>query len=290
MKNQSLKNVQRWMQSVITHPVGVEAGLAAPAAQSHLEILPDAVEQIIEPSPRQSSVERLAVYANAYYARLIECLQTEFPIFHQTIGDDVFSGFAVEYLQHHPSQSYTLGELGKKFVDYLNETRPAASDSAANFSDFLIDLAQLERTISEVFDGPGCEKSTFLRPEDLLTISPDRWPQARLNTAPCLRLLALRFPLNDYFTARKNGLEASLPPRENSWIAITRRDYIVRRYPLSRAQFALLNQLQQGASVGEAIAAATEVYPDNLESLATAIQNWFRVWTAAPMFEKVLAN
>ncbi len=162
MKDHFLNNVQRWMQSVITHPAGVAAGLADPATQSHLELPPDAVEQIIEPSRHQSSVERLSVYADAYYARLIECMQAEFPIFRQTVGDDVFSGFAVEYLQRYPSQSYTLGELGKKFVEYLNETRPSSSDSAVDFSDFLVDLAQLERTISKVFDGPGCEDSTPL--------------------------------------------------------------------------------------------------------------------------------
>ncbi len=285
MKDQSLNNLQCWMQSVITHPAGVAAGLAATAAQSHIELPPDAVEKIIEPSRRQSSVERLAVYADAYYTRLIECLQAEFPIFRQTVGDDVFSGFAADYLQHYPSQSYTLGELGKKFVQYLNETRPTSSDSAADFSDFMIDLAQLERTISEVFDGPGCEESTPLRSEDLLVIPADRWPQARLTTAPCLRLLPLRYPLNDYYTTAKAGSEAPLPARKESWLAITRRDYIVRRYPLSYAQFVLLDNLQRGQTVGQAITAAADAYSGPLNALVADIQNWFRTWTHAPMFE-----
>jgi Putative DNA-binding domain len=290
MKDHPLNNVQRWMQSVITHPAGVVAGLADLAALSHLELPPDAIEQIIEPSRRQSSIERLSVYADAYYARLIECLQAEFPVFHQTVGDDVFSGFAVEYLQRYPSQSYTLGELSKKFVKYLNETRPSSSDAAANFSDFLIDLAQLERTISEVFDGAGCENSTPLRTEDFLAVKPDTWPGARLQTAPCLRLLELRFPLNDYYTAAKNSVEALLPLRENSWLAVTRRDYIVRRYPLSHAQFVLLHKLQCGETIGHAITAAAVVYTDSHDSLAADIQNWFRVWAAAPMFERVISD
>jgi hypothetical protein len=286
MKHQPLENVQRWMQAVITHPAGVDASLAAAATQSHLEIPPDEVEQVIEPSRRQSSIERLSVYANAYFTRLIECLQVEFPTFRQTIGDDTFAEFAINYLRHYPSQSYTLNRLGDNFVRYLNETKPTSSDSA-NWPEFLIDLARLEQTISEVFDGPGIETKPPLRSEDLLAIGTDLWPQARLTTAPCLRLLSLRFPVNDYYTAMKASNDAAIPQMENSWLAITRRDYIVRRYPLSHAQFTLLDELQHGQTVGEAITAAASVYSGQLEQLAADLHNWFRSWTAAPMFEKI---
>jgi hypothetical protein len=286
MKHQPLENVQRWMQAVITHPAGVDAGLAALATQSHLELPPDDVEQIIEPSHRQSSVERLSVYANAYYTRLIECLEAEFPVFRQTVGDDTFAEFAVDYLRRYPSQSYTLSQVGENFVRYLNETKPTPSDSA-NWPEFLIDLARLERTVSEVFDGPGMETKLPLRSEDLLAIDPDLWPRARLTTAACLRLLSLRFPLNDYYTAMRSNNDAALPQMKNSWMAITRRDYIVRRYPLSHCQFTLLEELQRGQTVGQAIAAAAAVYPGKLEQLAADLQDWFRIWTAAPMFEKV---
>src|SRR5262245_29052096 len=133
------------MQAVITHPAGVDAGLSAPEAQSHIVTSPSDVEEIIEPSRRQSSIERLEVYANAYYARLIECLQAEFPVFRQTVGDDLFAEFGVDYLGRYPSQSYTLGELSARFVSFLTDTKPTTQD-AADWSDFLIDLAHLERT------------------------------------------------------------------------------------------------------------------------------------------------
>ncbi len=284
MKHQPLDKLQQWMQAVITHPAGVDAGLSAPGAQSHIVTLPSDVEQIIEPSRRQSSIERLEVYANAYYMRLIECLQSEFPVFRQTVGDDLFAEFAVDYLRRYPSQSYTLGELGARFVSFLTETRPAAQD-APDWFDFLIDLARLERTLSEVFDGPGCETKPPLRHEELLAIDPELWPQARLTTAPCLRLLALRFPLNDYYTAIKAGDEAALPQAAESWLAITRRDYVVRRYSLTRPQFILLTKLQRDQTVGEAIAAAAEAYPGEIDQLAADLRDWFRIWSTAPMFE-----
>jgi hypothetical protein len=126
-----------------------------------------------------------------------------------------------------------------------------------------------------------------LRSEDLLAIDPDAWPQARLTTAPCLRLLSLRFPLNDYYTAMKASNDAELPQMKNSWLAITRRDYIVRRYPLSHAQFTLLDELQHGQTVGHAVAAVAAIHPGQPEQLAADLHDWFRTWTAAPMFEEV---
>ena len=289
MPDQLLRNLQQWMQTIITHPGGVESALAAPAAQAHLEIAADGVEQVIEPSCRQSSIERLSVYANAYYARLIECLQAEFPVFRQSVGDDAFADFSVDYLQRYPSQSYTLGQLGDRFVAYLSETKPAQTD-APDWADFAIDLARLERIISEVFDGPGCEDKPPLRADDLLAIDPEHWPNAYLITAPCLRLISLRFPLNDYYTAMKADQEPAFPAPSDSWIAITRRDYIVRRYELNRPQFILLNELQRGQTVGHAIEAAAAAYQDNLEQFAADLRNWFRQWAAAPMFEKAISS
>jgi hypothetical protein len=289
MKNQPLDKLQHWMQAVITHPAGVEAGLAAPAAQSQLELVPSEVEQIIEPSRRQSSLQRLSVYANAYYTRLIECLEAEFPVFRQTVGDDAFAEFAVNYLRSYPSHSYTLSQLGEKFVSYLNDSRPAQSDSS-NWEYFLIDLAHLERTVSEVFDSPGSERQLPLRSDDLLAIHPDLWPQARLTTVPCLRLLALRFPLNDYYTAMKENQAAPIPEIKNCWLAITRRDYVVRRYELSHSQFILLDELQHGQTVGHAITAAAAVYTGEVDQLAADLREWFRTWTAAPMFESVVTG
>ncbi len=205
MERQPLNLVQRWMQSVITHPGGVAAGVSTDAAKLHLDVAVDDLEQVIKPSMSQTSIERLAVYANAYYARLIECLASEFPIFRHTVGDETFAEFAADYLRHCPSRSYTLNKLGERFPLYLDESKPPRSvgESEIGWADFLVDLARLERAFSEVFDGAGLEGQEPMSADKLLAMPPDRRPQIRLKMAPCLRLLPLRFPLNDFYTAAK---------------------------------------------------------------------------------------
>ena len=124
-----LDAVQRWMQAVIMHPDGVAAGLDSETARQHLDVPPEEVESVVSRSQALSSVERLSIYANAYYARLLECLGEEFPVLKQTLGEETFDAFAFGYLQMYPSRSYTLGKLGENFARFLAETRPVEDTS-----------------------------------------------------------------------------------------------------------------------------------------------------------------
>jgi hypothetical protein len=279
------------MQAVIMHPDGVDAGLASDAARQHLDVAPGDVEQVITRSQGQTSVERLSIYANAYYARLLECLGEEFPVLRQTLGDETFNGFAFDYLQRYPSQSYTLGKLGESFACYLAETRPAEADDGdvpANWPEFLIDLATLEWTFSQVFDGLGVEHETLLTGEQLQAIDAEQWPAARLEVVPCLKLLATRFPVNAYYTAMRRGESESIPGPEPSWFAITRRDFVVRRHELNERQFELLTALAAGETIGAAIEQAAAVPGSNVEQFAVELGDWFREWAAGDFFRRVV--
>jgi hypothetical protein len=283
--------VQRWMQAVIMHPDGVDAGLASDAARRHLDVAPRDIEHVISRSQAQTSVERLSIYANAYYARLLECLGEEFPVLRQTLGDETFNGFAFDYLQSYPSQSYTLGKLGENFTRYLAETRPAedeSSDVPTNWPEFLIDLATLEWTFSQVFDGPGVEHETLPTSEQLQAIDAQQWPGARLEVVPCLKLLALQFPVNAYYTAIRRSESPSIPDPAPSWVAITRREFIVRRHELNQRQFELLSALAAGETVGTAIERAAAVAGSSVEEFAVELGDWFREWAANDFFRRVV--
>lgn len=279
--------VQRWMQAVITHPGGAAAGMASAEAQSRIALQQGDLPRFIPRTETQSSLERLEIYAQAFYSRLLECLREEYPAVRQALGPELFDQFALEYLQSYPSRSYTLGQLGKDFPKYLAESRPRAKADAlraAHWSDFLIDLAQLERSISEVFDGPGLEESPGLEPERLLAIPAERWPDARLAPAPCLRLLAFRFPVNDYYSEFRRQKKPAIPQPGRSFVAISRRDYVVRRHPLTEMQYRLLEALAAGNPLSVAISRAAEGAPRESETLGSQLRGWFQYWTSEGFF------
>jgi hypothetical protein len=279
-----LEQIQRWMQAVITHPAGVAAGVRSTDAQQHLPIRVEQVDSVILPSARLTSVERLEVYASAYYARLLECLRDEFAALVQALGPEAFDGFAFGYLQASPSGSYTLAELGRGFPGYLAETRPSGDNTEPGWPDFLIELAGLERIYSEVFDGEGIEGIPTLQRADLADISPAQWPEARLVPVPCLRLVRLSFPVHEYISAVRKKATPVIPKAATTYLVITRRDYVVRRCAVSHEEFTLLENLVAGETVGGAIRNLAEQTTVDLERLAEQLREWFAGWAAAGYF------
>ena len=300
-----LTRLQRWFQAVVTHADGVDSGVGSEEAQKLIQLTPGQLERVITRSRALSAAERLAIYANAYHTRLLECLGEVFPMLKRTLGEDGFEGLAFGYLQEYPSRSYTLNELGRHFAGYLEESRPLLDEPSAELSGatktdrppveedwprFLIDLARLEWAIYEVFDGPGVEGVALLDADQLLAIPAERWPEAKLIPVVCLELLATRFPVNEYYTAlrkSKSDEVVPVPAPADSFVALTRRDYVVRRYALSKTQFHLLRGLKEQRSVGEAIESilpGAETAPDDM---ATMLQLWFRNWTAEGFFQGV---
>lgn len=283
----SLNELQRWMQAVITHPDGIAAGVSSKDASAVIDVAYD-IERLILPSQAMSSIERLQVYGRAYFGRLIECLAAQFPALHHAIGEDAFTGLAYGYLIQHPSGSYTLASLGRLFDAYLQGTRPPRSESRESdepdFADFLIDLAKLERTYNEVFDGPGPEQSPSLQATDVSGMSPEEFAECRLVLHACVRFLELRFPVHEYATAVRRGTEPASPIARPVFLVVTRRDYIVRRFEMTRRQFDLLTALSQRVTIGEALAMSCTGADVDIGELGTELRNWFRDWTAAPLF------
>lgn len=290
-----LGTVQRWFQSVISHPDGVAGGVESQAAQRLMRLRRSELERVIRRSKNLTAEERLGIYANAYYARLLECLRESFPVLCKALGRELFDEFAFDYLQRYPSQSYTLSRLGDRFADFLEETRPdrgaAGETPAADWPDFLIGLARLEWNIEQVFDGPGVEGAALLSAADLRGIEPALFGEAWLRPVVCLTLLTFKYPVNEYYTAARRLGAGAEPPETPApgaqYLALTRREYVVRRIVLSAAQHALLTGLKEERRVNQAIALAAERWEGDEVGFTRAIGQWFGEWSAAGMFERV---
>lgn len=284
-----LGRIQRWMQAVLMHPRGVAEGAASAEAQSHLGEAAG-VGEVVTRSQALSAEERLGIYHSAYYARLLECLREEFPVLVHTLGAEVFDVFAAGYLQSYPSRSYTLNRLADHFPRYLAETRPEAGGDEGPFPtwpEFLIDLATFEWTVGDVFDGPGVEGECLLEPEQLLAVPTERRADVRLRPVPCLRLLALRHPVPEYYAAVRANQDPAPPPPGNTFLAVTRRDYVVRHYTLSPIEYETLRALVEGETLGNAIASAVAKAGADFGELSDLVRGWFAGWASRGFFRSV---
>jgi hypothetical protein len=275
----ALPEIERWFQGVITHPAGVAAGVASEGGTA---------EDVITRSQRLTALERIEIYAQAYSARLVEVLRGEFPALAATLGPELFTQFALGYLSRHPSTSHTLGVLGQGFPEDLATTRPPRTSDDPDWADFLIDLARVERTYAEVFDGPGSEQVPPPGPEVFAGLDPATWPETRWELCPSLRLLELRFPVHQHITAIRRGDSPTPPAPSPTWLMITRRDFVVRRTTITPAAWTLLDQLQRGQSIAEGLQRARPRFPEDDTAFSRDIERLFRSWSASGLFRNRL--
>ena len=86
MKSFNLKNLQTTLYQLIVAPEGVSSAISKNTS------LP------IVPSKTLTPVERLEIYANMYFYRILDALKEDFPVLLQSIGEDQFHNLITEGL------------------------------------------------------------------------------------------------------------------------------------------------------------------------------------------------
>ena len=239
-----LRRLQEQMRGAITGPVPL--GLDA--------------EAVVRSSAKLSASQRLDLYRRSHRLRLLEAMRAFYPALAHMLGRELFDDLAWEYLQERPSRSYTLQRLGEELPDHLEAARPDADGPREAWPDLMIDLARLERTFAEVYDGPGLEAEAAPTSAALPAAPDAGWLAATAEPAPCLRLVRSSFAAGPYLAAVRQGEEPAVPVPAESFLAVSRRDYAVRLTPLEAAQYRLLDRLRRGDRIEQA-AAAAEVPP-----------------------------
>lgn len=224
----SLQDMQAWMQNALVHPQRVQ--------------LQDITERLT-PSNRLAAADRLAIYQRSYISRLCICLAEQFPASRKALSADLFDQFARVFLARDPSDSYTLYELGRRFPTFLEETRPDADDQEASeeqWINFMIDLATYERALFVLFDAPGHEGKSWPTSDT---------PDENLVLQPCFALGAYRFPVAAYYHNAVDQTEAELPQLTESYVVITRYNYLTSTVPVSRPHYEFLQSMQETQNV-----------------------------------------
>ena len=126
----------------------------------------------------------LAIYHNAYLARLKEVLQHDFGAIRYWLGDDEFAVLAQAYVRRYPSAHYSLRWLGERFPGFI------AEHLIAEQSVPLAELARLEWAFTLAFDAPQGELLTI---NDMAQLPPEAWPDVQITLAPSVQQLLCHF-------------------------------------------------------------------------------------------------
>jgi hypothetical protein len=250
--------------------------------------------RFIKPNDRLTSFERLEIYNRQYWFRVLAALGEDFPGLRAVLGERRFDAMAKAYLIANPSRSFTLRNLGARLESWLRRN----PKWAASNQNLALDIVRLEWADIEAFDGKA---EPFLRPEDLSSVA---GPQLKLTIQPYVRLLALRYPVDDLllevrkededtdfasntFTERKKRKRvrsvAKLKPAQ-IFLAVHRIDYSVYYRRIEQEEFEILTALRQGKTLGAAVEVAFHKSTVAPQERPVKVQTWFATWSALGWF------
>ena len=243
-------------------------------------------EQFIKPNDRLTSFERLQIYNQQYWWRLLGAFGEDFGGLRAVLGEKKFDKLATAYLEQHGSTSWTLRNLGSKLVEFL-EANPRLTHPRTALA---LDVARVEWARVLAFDEPSRK---VVAPEKLARTPADR---LKLALQPYIVLLELSHPVDELmrrlrraeFSAVSNAVGSSGKKRARTitvrrsrqpvFLAVHRLDYSVYFKRHDPEAHALLVALRDGATLGAACETAFAGSKEPPEKCAAKIREWFSRW------------
>ena len=130
-----LRRMQEIFWGLITGPEGVRPAVDDLVGRGLLEA--PGLDGLFVGDDRLTSVERLDIYANMYFFRLLDCLAEDFPKVRAALGPERFHNLVTDYVLRHPSRHPSLRHLGGRLPAFV------AAHPIAVERPWLPDLARL---------------------------------------------------------------------------------------------------------------------------------------------------
>ncbi|HEY6448953.1 MAG TPA: putative DNA-binding domain-containing protein [Acidobacteriaceae bacterium] len=286
-----LREIQRRMAAAVMHPL--TRAETMPRRRRDGTTNEQEANAIIRPNDRLTSFERLEIYNRQYWFRLYTSFEEDFPGLEAIVGRKRFDALMRAYLTDCPSESFTLRNLGSRLESWLAEH----TDFVAPHATLALDMVRLEWAHIEAFDA---EQKPALRGEAFAGVNED----SKLHLQPHVRLLELSYPVDDLLlqVRTENGSSAAstnnassarkrrhvrqvatLAPRPMH-LVVHRHENTVWYKPVSAEEFRLLEALQAGKTLGEAIEEAFAVSEMDEDQRPALLQDAFATWAMLGWF------
>lgn len=228
------------------------------------------IRAVVRPSSKADVDILLGVYRNGYWARLVEVLGTDFPGVKALTGETGFEKLARAYVAAHPSRGFSVRSLGSAFAGFVRRTPPYSERPA------LADMAAFEAALADAFDAADAEP---IRTEHLGSVPPPAWPTLTFQFHPSVRVLSLRTPAPEAWSAQNEGRAPQEPsPHPGDWL-VWRQALAVKYRPLDADESAGLGSALSGADFSVVCESLAQHGPE--EAAAFRAAGLVRAWIEA---------
>ena len=193
---------------------------------------------------------RLGIYAGGYQSRLIEALESSFPVLAHLLGEADFHTLASKYVGAHESTFFSIRYYGDRMAEFL------ATDSDYARNPLLTGLAQWEWSMAAAFDAADVQPVGL---GAFAEIAPENWADLRFRWSPSAQVLQLEWNVPEIWKAVTEEKEDRPEPRmeSRSWL-IWRQDLQIYFRSLSLEEAVAVAASSSGSSFGELCLALCE--------------------------------
>jgi hypothetical protein len=193
---------------------------------------------------REGAETMFGVYRNAYWARLVESLGTDFPGLKALAGDQVFDRMARAYIAKHPSQHPSIRWAGRKLADFLAAEAPYQGDP------WFADMARFDWALAFAFDAPDAPAAGLA---DLIGVPPEFWGSVRLQFHPTLDVFRIATPVDEARPRliEDGGVALDRSARCERAVIAWRIDYDVKFRAIDLLELAAMQMMRDGATFGD---------------------------------------
>jgi hypothetical protein len=211
--------------------------------------------------------DRLAIYYNAYRARLHDALSSSFDKTHAYVGDELFAELCAAYAQIHPSHFRNMRWYGDCFAEFVKQALPDHP--------VVSELAAFEWALGLSFDAAD---APVLTTEALAAIGADAWESIGFHLQPSLQILQLQWNATEIWLALEHGEtppEAVFANEPVHWL-VWRKDLQPHFRSLGEHETRALCGLQQGLSFAEICSVAAN--DTDQEDASMQVAGWLQIW------------
>lgn len=194
----SLLETQELFWQAITWPTGVQGFLEQADSATR-----DAFARTFRETAEFSRVERMNVYADAYFWRLHDVLKEQFPTVRWLARPEPFRNLLTDYVLQCPSSDPDIRQFGRRFPEFVRGHSLGATS-------VLGAVAEAEWTLVEVLDGPD---EPVLTRSDLQSQNVDALLERGFRPTGTTRLLDLDC---DFVSLHRSYRDAESPPASAS--------------------------------------------------------------------------
>ena len=216
-------------------------------------------------SQQGSTQNRIDIYRNGYFARLQNNLMEDFPGLKIELGEAKFKELMTAYLQHYPSQHYSVAYVGDRLADFIRE----------NYAEsFWAELASFEL---QMINASLAENKPWLDLSALAKIPTEQQTQLKFLWHPSVRQCSFHFNTPEYWQSLLDGKKIKLQANKKAAsYLIWNFQYEIYFMCLSKNELAVANAINQQLSFAELCETIADLMP--AEKLVPWIAETIRTW------------